>query len=231
VAATATRALKRVMSWRGNGSDPATEGAQTVFRTPTEATPARTERPERPERSRRTERTVRTEPTPARTERTQRPARPKPTTRTERTTRQPTPAPHPDAPAPTPQPEHAPLGFRERGQLRQRASYLRHLREVQIRDLGAFVFELYRFDKWRGDLVGMKLAELGETDRELRGLESVLGEERPLPEVREAGIGGVCSRCGNVHGSVDRFCSACGAPVTDSTGDSRRSGLGGHRGR
>ena len=82
-----------------------------------------------------------------------------------------------------------------------------------MRDLGGFVLELYRFDKWRADLVGVKLAEVAETDRELRALESVLGEERALREVREAGIGGVCSECGAIHGSVDHFCAACGAPL------------------
>ncbi|HEY5318795.1 MAG TPA: hypothetical protein VIJ20_12475, partial [Solirubrobacteraceae bacterium] len=127
-------------------------------------------------------------------------------------TRAPSPAP---APAPT---TVAPLEFRERGQLRRRARYLRRLREVQIRDLGGFVLELHRFDTWRGDLVGIKVAKAAETDRELRAIESRLGEARPVREVREAGIGGMCSQCGTIHGSVDRFCSACGTAVSAADG-------------
>ena len=51
------------------------------------------------------------------------------------------------------------------------------------------------------------------TDAELRELERALGSEQPLRELREAGIGGVCAECGTVHGTADRFCSACGEPV------------------
>jgi uncharacterized OB-fold protein len=87
------------------------------------------------------------------------------------------------------------------------------------------VLELHRFEKWRGDLVGIKLAEAAETDRELRALEGVLGEERTLREIREAGIGGACTRCGTIHGSVDHFCSACGAPV--AAGAATASGAAG----
>jgi hypothetical protein len=115
----------------------------------------------------------------------------------------------------------APLGFRERGRLQRRLRYLRQLREVQIRDLGGFVLELHRFNVWRGDLVGAKVAEAAETDRELRALESVLSDERRLQEVREAGIGGSCRQCGAIHGSVDRFCASCGASLTP--GASRRT--------
>jgi hypothetical protein len=88
--------------------------------------------------------------------------------------------------------------------------YLRRLRVVQLRDLGGFVLELHRFGISRADLVAVKVAEAAATDDELRALESVLSEERPLREIREAGIGGMCGQCGAVHGSVDRFCAACG---------------------
>jgi NADH pyrophosphatase NudC (nudix superfamily) len=115
-----------------------------------------------------------------------------------------------------------PLGFRDRGRLQRRARYLRHLREVQIRDLGGFVLELHRFGTWRGDLVGLKVGEAAATDRELRALESVLSEQRPLHEVREAGIGGACGHCGAIYGSVDRFCAACGTPVAATAHERER---------
>ena len=89
------------------------------------------------------------------------------------------------------------------------------------------MLELHRFEVWRGDLVGIKVAEAAESDRELRALEGVLSEQRPLREVREAGIGGVCSRCGTIHGSVDRFCAACGAPVAAGTSEVRGRGIAG----
>jgi hypothetical protein len=126
----------------------------------------------------------------------------------------------------TPALPDAPLTFRERGRLRQRARYLRRLREVQIRDLGGFVLELHRFDTWRGDLVGVKLAAVAETDRELRALESVLDERRSLQEVREAGIGGACRQCGTIYGSVDRFCAACGVSLEDADAGTGAAGAG-----
>jgi hypothetical protein len=106
-----------------------------------------------------------------------------------------------------------PAGLRGRAQMRRRARYLRKLRELQLRDLGGFVLELQRFGAERPALVQTKVAAAGETDRELRALESALGERRALREVREAGIGGACVACGTVHGSSDRYCSWCGQPL------------------
>jgi hypothetical protein len=100
--------------------------------------------------------------------------------------------------------------FRDRGRLRRRARYLRRLRELQMRDIGGLVLELHRFGRERADLVQLKVVEAAATDVELRGLERALREQRPVRELREAGIGGACVRCGAVHGSADRFCASCG---------------------
>jgi hypothetical protein len=105
-------------------------------------------------------------------------------------------------------------GFLERGRIRRRARYLRRLREVQLRDLGGFLVELQRLGRDRPDLVREKVAGALCTDGELRALERSLGTGQPLREIREAGIGGACERCGAVHGSADRFCASCGEPVT-----------------
>jgi hypothetical protein len=94
--------------------------------------------------------------------------------------------------------------------MRRRARYLRQLRELQLRDIGGFLVECYRLGRPRPDLVEAKLQDTLETDRELRGLERTLGDERPHDEVREPGIGGSCPECGSVHGSADRFCAWCG---------------------
>jgi ribosomal protein L37E len=113
------------------------------------------------------------------------------------------------APAPSPA-----SGFLSRGRIRRRARYLRQLREVQLRDIGGFLVELQRFGRERPDLVRAKVSGAAATDRELRTLERALAERTPLREIREPGIGGACHRCGAVHGSADRYCASCGAPLT-----------------
>ena len=94
--------------------------------------------------------------------------------------------------------------------VRRRARYLRQLREVQLRDLGGFILELYRFGHQRPDLVRLKVELAARTDAELRALEAMLDRREPRRELREAGIGGACDHCGAVHGSLDNFCAACG---------------------
>jgi hypothetical protein len=65
-----------------------------------------------------------------------------------------------------------PLGAR--GRARRRLRYLRRLRELQLRDAGGFVFELYRFGERREALVRGKLDAIIATDKEIRSLESLL---------------------------------------------------------
>ena len=125
------------------------------------------------------------------------------------------PEPHPAPPEPHPtQPEPHPTqpapGFRSRGQLRRRARYLRRLRELQLRDIGGFMVELHRFGRERPDLVQAKVAGAASSDAELRALERALGKQHSPTELREAGIGGACARCGAVHGSTDSYCASCG---------------------
>jgi hypothetical protein len=115
----------------------------------------------------------------------------------------------PPAAAPT-------TGFLERGRIRRRARYLRALREVQLRDIGGFMLELQRLGRQRPDLVTEKVLGAARTDAEMRALEQALGADRHSPgELRLAGIGGTCVRCGAVHGSEDRYCASCGEPVSD----------------
>ena len=104
-------------------------------------------------------------------------------------------------------------GFTERGRIRRRTRYLRRLREVQLRDIGGFMVELHRFGRARPDLVDAKVQGASKVDLELKALERALGDEETLRELREAGIGGACERCGAVHGSQDNFCATCGASL------------------
>jgi hypothetical protein len=103
--------------------------------------------------------------------------------------------------------------FLQRGRARRRVQYLRRLREVELRDLGGFMVELHRFGTDRPELVREKIAAAAQTDAEIRTLEHALGSPQPLRELREAGIGGTCRRCGAIYGSTDRFCAACGEPA------------------
>jgi len=100
-------------------------------------------------------------------------------------------------------------GFRERGRLRRRLRYLRRARELGYRDLGGFMFDLHRFGRESDDLVHSKLAALIAIDKELRALETALGERREIAVLREPGIGS-CVRCGALHGSADTYCPHCG---------------------
>jgi hypothetical protein len=103
--------------------------------------------------------------------------------------------------------------FIQRGRVRRRVQYLRRLREVEFRDLGGFMVELQRLGSDRPELVRAKLSAAARTDAEVRALEHALASPSPVRELREAGIGGACGRCGAVFGSADRFCSSCGEPT------------------
>ncbi|HVE67327.1 MAG TPA: hypothetical protein VNB64_01975, partial [Solirubrobacteraceae bacterium] len=105
------------------------------------------------------------------------------------------------------QPRHP--SARTRGRARRRLRYLRQLRELQLRDLGGFVFDLYRFGEQREHLVRAKLDALIATDKEIRALRDLLGlaeGERAL-DVRAPGVGGTGPACGAFHSSTARFCA------------------------
>ncbi len=103
--------------------------------------------------------------------------------------------------------------FRDRGRLRRRLRYLRRVRELGFRDLGGLVFDQHRFNRPNEELVRGKLGALQAVDGELRALETLLDDPRPIHELREPGIA-ACLRCGALHGSDARFCPSCGVAVT-----------------
>ncbi len=102
--------------------------------------------------------------------------------------------------------------FRDRGQLRRRLRYLRRARELAFRDVGGLIFDMRRFNRDRPDLVDAKLAALAAVDQELRTLERVLDDKRPIHELREPGLSS-CARCGALHASEDNFCPHCGLQI------------------
>ena len=99
--------------------------------------------------------------------------------------------------------------FRDRGRLRRRLRFLRRARELAFRDVGGLIFDMRRFGRDRPDLVEAKLNALAAVDQELRALERVLDDRRPIHELREPGLSS-CPRCGALHASEDNFCPRCG---------------------
>ena len=108
-----------------------------------------------------------------------------------------------------------------RGKLRRRIAFLRAAREVLLRDLGGFVYELHRtahdieHDAHRR-LRETKLTRLSRVDAELHELEYRLDDVRRQVIVREPGVGGECPQCGELFGSAAHYCSQCGLPLTES---------------
>jgi len=101
-----------------------------------------------------------------------------------------------------------------RGKLRRRARFLRRARELALRDLGGLVYEAHRREQDGSALVKEKVQHLAVLDTELHGLETQLGTPRGDTVLREPGVGGTCPRCGELHASDARFCSACGLDLT-----------------
>ncbi|MEA2219474.1 MAG: hypothetical protein QOJ35_2100 [Solirubrobacteraceae bacterium] len=102
--------------------------------------------------------------------------------------------------------------FRDRGRLRRRLRFLRRARELAFRDVGGLIFDMRRFERDRPDLVEAKLNALAAVDLELRALERVLDDRRPIHELREPGLSS-CPRCGALHASEDNFCPRCGLQI------------------
>src|SRR3954467_9621268 len=103
--------------------------------------------------------------------------------------------------------------FRDRGGRPPRLRYLRRVRELGFRDLGGLVFDQHRFERPKEELVRGKLAALQAVDSELRALEVLLADPRPLHALREPGIA-ACVRCGALHGTDARYCPSCGVAVS-----------------
>lgn len=106
----------------------------------------------------------------------------------------------------------APAGkasFRDRGRLRRRLRFLRRARELAFRDIGGLLFDMRRFDRDRPDLLEAKIGALTAVDQELRAIERILDDRRPIHELHEPGIS-ACARCGALHPSEANFCPHCG---------------------
>jgi hypothetical protein len=115
----------------------------------------------------------------------------------------------------------APPSSARRGRLRRRVAFLRAAREVLLRDLGGFAYEIHRTasdveHEAHRRLREIKLARLTRLDAELHGLELRLDDVRRHVVVREPGVGGECPQCGELFGSDANYCAHCGVPLTDA---------------
>jgi hypothetical protein len=110
--------------------------------------------------------------------------------------------------------EQAPASAR-RGRLRRRLRYLRSVREILLRDLGGLTYEIHRTASGQSHerLQRGKAERIAALDAEVRALEARLCEPHPATTLREAGIGGTCPVCGELHARDAHFCSRCGAPL------------------
>ncbi len=115
--------------------------------------------------------------------------------------------------------EQPPEEGARRGAVRRRVRFLQAARELLLRDLGGFSYEVHRAGSSHGghrDIIERKAARLTAIDEELRVHEATLGLGGPAATVvRQPGIGGTCPTCGELHGSEAGWCAFCGTPLTD----------------
>jgi hypothetical protein len=108
-----------------------------------------------------------------------------------------------------------------RGAARRRIRYLRRVREILLRDLGGFAYEVHRTAGGREhgghrEILERKAGRLAAVDAELKQLEAHVGmPHRVETVVREPGIGGTCPTCGELHSSEAHWCAYCGTPLTE----------------
>jgi hypothetical protein len=116
--------------------------------------------------------------------------------------------------------EQPPREGARRGAIRHRIRFLQAAREVLLRNLGGFSYEVHRAggapSGAHRDIIERKAERLAVLDEELRAHEAALGLPVPATTVvRQPGIGGVCPACGELHGSDAGWCAYCGTPLTD----------------
>jgi hypothetical protein len=114
--------------------------------------------------------------------------------------------------------EGAPAPSARRGKLRRRLRYLRRVRELLLRDLGGFTYEIQRtaggiVRESHRRLIETKTGRLAALDAEVRDLETRLDEPHVQAVLREPGVGGTCPVCGELHSSDAHYCSRCGEPL------------------
>src|SRR3954447_20349871 len=120
----------------------------------------------------------------------------------------------------------APEASAPRGKVRRRLRYLRRVRDLLLRDLGGFTFEIRRTaggtaDETQQRLVESKMKRIEALDTEVRALEARLGEPHAGTVLREPGIGGACPECGELFASDAHYCARCGTPL-DAKARARR---------
>jgi hypothetical protein len=89
--------------------------------------------------------------------------------------------------------------------LKRERRALLHEREERIRDVGGLVFEMFRRDRFRVELVTERCSELVAIDERLEEIDALLASAR--------GRGGPRCECGAPLPFGAHFCANCGRPV------------------
>lgn len=126
--------------------------------------------------------------------------------------------------------ETAPVASARRGKMRRRLRYLGRLRELLLRDLGGFSYELQRtaggvVRESHRRLLETKTGRLAAIDAEVRDLEVRLHKPHAEPVLRVPGVGGTCPECGELHSSDARYCSHCGTPLDSKARAEREAAI------
>ncbi len=97
------------------------------------------------------------------------------------------------------------------GELRRERRALMRVREQRLRDLGGLALEMYRRDRFRGDLLVGRCAELIGLEARVHELDALLGGTRAQREQR---FSARCE-CGAPLLLGAHFCANCGRPAAD----------------
>ena len=105
-----------------------------------------------------------------------------------------------------------------RGKLRRRVAFLRAAREVLLRDLGGFMYEVHRTAhdveaEAHRRLRETKLVRLARVDAELHEIEMRLDDVRRQVLVREPGVGGECPHAASSSAAAAHYCSQLRPPA------------------
>jgi Double zinc ribbon len=106
------------------------------------------------------------------------------------------------------------------GVLRRERKILEKARDAELRDLGGLLFEMYRQDRFREDLLHERCARVLDLDERLLEVDGLLAAlRRGLPAARcECGAplpwnSHFCANCGRAAGEPLVTCRRCDAPL------------------
>jgi hypothetical protein len=117
------------------------------------------------------------------------------------------------------------------GVLRRERKALEKARDAELRDLGGLLFEMYRQDRFREDLLQERCARVLDLDERLLEVDGLLAAlRRGLPPERcacgapLAWNAHFCANCGRAAGDPVVVCRECSAPLAADSSFCQRCG-------